>query len=336
MIKIDIVSGFLGAGKTTFIKKMLKHYSENNEKVVLIENEFGEIGIDGELVKNDGFEVYEISKGCICCSLKNDFLYTLSEIVNKIQPDRIIFEPSGIFIPDEILQLLKTPEFSSKCTVNSLITIVDSRSYLKQNMKYSFFFQKQIACSSVIVLSKTQLVSKETVDKIVEELAHMNMNAEIYHKSWMDMSFEEIGIAKESGSSFNMDEILEQLEAQPDGEDMNEKADSSEQHIIRTHGGLNFESYGIKVQSRFSELELKAVLESIKDLQYGEVIRAKGFINSQGGCMEFSYVDGHYNIEETSCETKGKVCFIGQSLNRELLKKAFKVHSVSLKRFPRS
>lgn len=112
MIKVDVVSGFLGAGKTTLVRKLLKVYEK--EKVVLIENEFGEIGIDGELVERDGFEVFEISNGCICCIMQKDFVHMLSRIIEEFKPQRIIIEPTGISILSEIIEILKRPEFASR------------------------------------------------------------------------------------------------------------------------------------------------------------------------------------------------------------------------------
>ncbi|HBC94144.1 MAG TPA: hypothetical protein DCZ10_14915 [Pelotomaculum sp.] len=139
MIKVDVVSGFLGAGKTTLIKLLLKAYE--NERVVLVENEFGEIGIDGELVERDGFDVFEISNGCICCIMKKDFVQVLARVIEEFKLERIIIEPTGISILSEIIDILRRPEFASQCLINSLLTVVDSVNYLA-NMILSASFSK--------------------------------------------------------------------------------------------------------------------------------------------------------------------------------------------------
>lgn len=119
MTKLDVVSDFLGAGKTTLIKKMLAVCAENGESVVLVENEFGEIGIDGPALRMAGVEVYEISKGCVCCSLKGDFTAILKDILSSLKLDRIIFEPSGIFVLDEIFDIMNNPDISRSCFLNT-------------------------------------------------------------------------------------------------------------------------------------------------------------------------------------------------------------------------
>ena len=172
MIKVDVVSGFLGSGKTTLIKSLLKAYE--NEKVVLIENEFGEIGIDGDIIEREGFQVFEISSGCICCIMKKDFLMVLSRIIKEFNPDRIIIEPTGISILSEIIDMLSTKEVSENCSINSLITVIDSINYLEQCDVFGEFFEDQIINAETLILSKSQFIKQEKVEEIIIELREVN------------------------------------------------------------------------------------------------------------------------------------------------------------------
>jgi len=164
MIKVDIISGFLGAGKTTLIRKLLKAHED--EKVVLIENEIGEIGIDGEIVERDGFQVLELSTGCICCSMKVDFFNTITKVIEDIKPERIIIEPTGIGLLSEIIDIVNRPDFKDRSYINSLITVVDSMNYLDQLDVFGEFFQDQIRNASILALSKTQFVEEQEIKEM--------------------------------------------------------------------------------------------------------------------------------------------------------------------------
>jgi G3E family GTPase len=168
MIKVDVISGFLGAGKTTLVKKLLKAYK--HEKVVLIENEFGEIGIDGDIVERDGFDVFEITSGCICCIMKKDFVTIFGKILQGYKPERVVIEPTGISILSEIIEVLKRPEFKDICEINSLITVIDGISYLEQRDVFVEFFEDQIINAGTLIISKSQFVDRVKIDEIIKSL----------------------------------------------------------------------------------------------------------------------------------------------------------------------
>lgn len=192
MIKVDIITGFLGAGKTTLIKLVADTLYRNGEKIVIIENEFGEIGIDGAALAIEGLNVLEITSGCLCCSVKGDFIDALKKIENEIKPDRILIEPSGIFVPGDIFDIFKDPEIGEKMQINSVTTIIDCLHYLKQRVKYRFFFENQIKHAQSVVMSKTETVSDETMTLIRMEVLKINPSLPLFTKPWSYMTDEEV------------------------------------------------------------------------------------------------------------------------------------------------
>ena len=181
MIKVDIISGFLGAGKTTIIKKLFESVLQN-EKVVLIENEFGEIGIDSSFLNNSGIEIKEINAGCICCSLVGDFTSSIKELVEKYQPERIIIEPSGVGKLSDIINAV-TKVDSLDLSLNIITTIVDgpkSKMYLRN---FGEFFNDQVANASTIIISKTEKLSEHQLEEVTHTIKHLNNSANIISTS---------------------------------------------------------------------------------------------------------------------------------------------------------
>ena len=178
MTKIDIISGFLGAGKTTFIKKLLEE-AIAGEQVVLIENEFGQIGIDGGFLKNSGIEIREMNSGCICCSLVGDFCKSLEEVLTKYQPDRVIIEPSGVGKLSDVMKAVRDVASTLDVVLNSAVTIVDA-SKCKMYMKnFGEFFNNQIENAGTVVLSRTDVVDAAKVQQDVELIREHNASASI-------------------------------------------------------------------------------------------------------------------------------------------------------------
>ena len=163
MTKIDIISGFLGAGKTTFIKKMLEEVF-SGEKVVLVENEYGEVGIDGGFLKDAGIEIKELNSGCICCSLVGDFNRSLNEVIETYHPDRILIEPSGVGKLSDVMSSVKDMEKDHDVKLNALVTVVNAMKASKQMKAFGEFFNNQIANATTIVLSRTQNAKEEKLE----------------------------------------------------------------------------------------------------------------------------------------------------------------------------
>lgn len=208
MTKIDIISGFLGAGKTTLIQKLIKEVYAG-KKVVLVENEFGEIGIDGGFLKDSGIVVNEINSGCICCTLQGDFRNALQEVVKKYNPDRIIIEPSGVGKLSDILTVVKDVE---GLELNSYSTVVDAKRCEIYHKNFKEFFDDQISTAACVILSKTQLVNEETLQKDIEIIRALNHDARIITTPWDDLSGQAIIDAME-GSTDGFPELEEEEES---------------------------------------------------------------------------------------------------------------------------
>ncbi|CUX28499.1 Putative metal chaperone YciC [Clostridium sp. C105KSO15] len=178
MTKIDIISGFLGAGKTTFIKKLLQE-AIDGEQVVLIENEFGEIGIDGGFLKDAGVEIREMNSGCICCSLVGDFGKSLEEVLTKYHPDRVIIEPSGVGKLSDVMKAVIDVASEVEVTLNSAVTIVDAQKCRMYRKNFGEFFNNQIENAGTIVLSRTDIASADKVDQALQIIRELNPNASV-------------------------------------------------------------------------------------------------------------------------------------------------------------
>ena len=178
MTKIDIISGFLGAGKTTFIKKLLQE-AVSGEQVILIENEFGEIGIDGGFLKDSGVEIREMNSGCICCSLVGDFGQSLKEVLTTYHPDRIIIEPSGVGKLSDVMKAVKDVAAEIQVTLNSAVTIVDAQKCKIYRKNFGEFFNNQIENAGTVVLSRTDIAPADKVDLAVEIIRELNPKAAV-------------------------------------------------------------------------------------------------------------------------------------------------------------
>ena len=183
MTKIDIISGFLGAGKTTFIKKMLEQ-AFVGEQIVLIENEFGEVGIDGGFLKDAGIEITEMNSGCICCSLVGDFATNLNEVITKYHPDRILIEPSGVGKLSDVMKSVIDIEKEQDVKLNALVTVVNAVKAKKQMKAFGEFFNNQIEHATTIVLSRSQNASAEQLEECVKMMQELNSKAAIITTAW--------------------------------------------------------------------------------------------------------------------------------------------------------
>ena len=178
MVKIDIISGFLGAGKTTLIKKLLKEGFQN-EQVVLIENEFGEIGIDGGFLKEAGIEIREMNSGCICCSLVGDFGASLKEVVEKYNPDRIVIEPSGVGKLSDVIKAVQGVQEEVDIVLNSYTTVVDAKKCRMYMRNFGEFFNNQVEYAGAIIMSRTDIVDEKKAQEAMELLRSINKKAAI-------------------------------------------------------------------------------------------------------------------------------------------------------------
>ena len=209
MTKIDIISGFLGAGKTTFIKKMLDEVFQG-EKIVLIENEFGEVGIDGGFLKDAGIEITEMNSGCICCSLVGDFGKNLHEVIDKFHPDRILIEPSGVGKLSDVMKSVIDIEKEEDVKLNGLVTVVNALKASKQMKAFGEFFNNQIEYATTVVLSRSQNATPEQLEFCVKQIQALNPKAAIITTAWDSIKGEQILKVIEGQDSLEMKLLAEQ------------------------------------------------------------------------------------------------------------------------------
>ncbi len=208
MTKIDIFSGFLGAGKTTLIKKLLKEALKDS-KVVLIENEFGEIGIDGGFLQESGIEIKEMNSGCICCSLVGDFGASLKEVITTYAPERVLIEPSGVGKLSDVVKAVDDVAANLDVQVNSAVAVVDAAKCKMYIKNFGEFFCNQIACAGTIVLSRTQNVSQEKINTAVELIREHNKEATIITTPWDDL--DGVDILKTIEGADKLEDMIAQL-----------------------------------------------------------------------------------------------------------------------------
>ena len=217
MTKIDIVSGFLGAGKTTLIKKMVKE-AYQGEKLVLIENEFGEISIDGGFLKDAGIQISEMSSGCICCSLVGDFGKALREVKEQFQPDRILIEPSGVGkLSDVIVAVENTVADIPDMKLNSFVTVADAGKVKVYMKNFGEFYNNQIEAAGTIILSRTQKLTQEKLEAAAALLREKNPTAAILTTPWDQLDGKTVLAAVEKVSL--ADELLEKMRAEHEAEE---------------------------------------------------------------------------------------------------------------------
>ena len=208
MTKIDIISGFLGAGKTTFIKKMIDEVYAG-EKLVLIENEFGEVGIDGGFLKDSGIEISEMNSGCICCSLVGDFAKNLQEVLDKFSPDRILIEPSGVGKLSDVMASVIDLEKTHDVKVNALVTVVNALKASKQMKAFGEFFNNQIEYATTVVLSRSQKASPEQLEFCVKQIQTLNPKAAIITTPWNEIQGSQILKVIEGQDNLEMKTLAE-------------------------------------------------------------------------------------------------------------------------------
>lgn len=313
-IKIDIVSGFLGAGKTTLIKKLI---SNNRDNIAIIENEFGEIAIDGQLLKNTNVNIKEINSGCICCSIEGDFKKSLKEIVKTYSPTKIIIEPSGVAKLSEIIGVINSLKKYINLEINYIFTVVDINNYYTYLENFGEFYKDQIMNSKTIVLSKVESIDNIELQNIIKNIRKINKNASIITSPLNEYEVEDIiKIAKndiEKKNNFKLKKATNTL--------------ISKSIIKQCHKAENvFGSWGLETDRCFNVEMLKSVFNKMElNEGYGFIIRGKGVIKSESGrCFEFHYTPGNFNINPSERTDKSRIAIIGEGINKEMLNEIFK------------
>lgn len=338
MTKIDIISGFLGAGKTTFIKKMIDEVFKG-EKIVLIENEFGEVGIDGGFLKDAGIQITEMNSGCICCSLVGDFGKNLHEVIDKYHPDRILIEPSGVGKLSDVMKSVIDIEKEEDVKLNGLVTVVNALKASKQMKAFGEFFNNQIEYATVVVLSRSQNATPEQLELCVKQIQTLNPKAAIITTAWDAIKGEQILKVIEGADSLEMKLMAEQHAKEEAAEHEHEHHHEHDEnctcgchdhhhgHEGHHHADEVFTSWGKETAHKYTEEELDYLLKALSETDaYGTVLRSKGIIQmADGSWKQFDMVPEEYEVREGQADYTGRVCVIGTDLKEEDLIKLFHI-----------
>lgn len=311
-VKVDIYSGFLGAGKTFLMKKLINEgIYENN--IAIIENEFGEVSIDGEILRESNIEVKEINSGCICCEVTGDFKEGIFEVINKYNPSRILIEPSGVAKLTDILKVFKDEEISEKVKLENVITVIDPEKFDSYIENFKSFYEDQIRNTKKIVLSRTQNINNKKLNEIIEKIKKINSRAVILAEPWNRLKGEEV------------------LEANPIKkfiikESKFSKGVLSRQKRVDKKANEVFETIAIYPKSNLSKNELISKFNFIsRSKSFGDILRAKGIVKLMDGTSgQFDFVKDEFVIREISGNEKNVISIIGVKLNKEELGKLFK------------
>ena len=363
MTKIDIISGFLGAGKTTLIKKLIDQ-AFSGEKLVLIENEFGEIGIDGGFLKEAGVEITEMNSGCICCSLVGDFGEALKKVIDDFAPDRVIIEPSGVGKLSDVMKAVEDVKEHADVVINSATTVVDVQKCKMYMKNFGEFFNNQVESAGTIVLSRTQNVDEKKINDTVALLREHNKDCAIITTPWEEIEGKVILDAMEHANT--LEALIEQAKKLHDEHehhhhhdhdedehehhhhhDYDEDEDEHEHHHHHDHDeecscGCHydhdhhhhhhaddiFSSWGLETAKKYDKDEMKEILEVLayESDKYGVILRAKGIVAGTGAdWIYFDLVPGEYEIRDGKPDYTGKLCVIGSELKEDMLKELFKL-----------
>ena len=316
MVKIDIISGFLGAGKTTLIKKLLKDGFQG-EQVVLIENEFGEIGIDGGFLKEAGIQIREMNSGCICCSLVGDFGTSLKEVVTKYDPDRILIEPSGVGKLSDVIKAVQGVQDEVDIKLNSYTTVVDAKKCKMYMKNFGEFFDNQIQYAGAIIMSRTDIASEKKVQESLELLRSLNKDAAIITTPIENLDGKKLVEVMEHPVS--LEQEMHEHHHHHDGE-----CGCGHDHHHH-HADEVFTSWGRETIKKYTREGLEKILEALSESdKYGIILRAKGMLPAEDGTwIYFDMVPEETEIREGAPEYTGRLCVIGSKLDEHALEELF-------------
>ena len=362
MTTIDVFSGFLGAGKTTLIKKLIKE-AFAGEQLVLIENEFGEIGIDGGFMKDAGIEVTEMNQGCICCSLVGDFGTALGEVLEKYSPDRIIIEPSGVGKLSDVIRAVAgildensedTPDEDlvteghvggNEVSLGGAVTVADATKVKMYMKNFGEFYNNQIESAKTIVLSRTGSISDDKLNAALIMIKDKNDRASIITTPWDQIDGKQILSAMDDSDSLKMELLAEEDKHDHDHEHEHHHHDHDHDehehhhdhdhehghHHHHHHADDIFSSVGIESAKKYDEAELEEILKKLSKAdedgstgEFGNILRAKGIVPAtEGEWFHFDMVPGEYEIRRGSADYTGRLCVIGAELKEDAIKELF-------------
>ena len=327
MSKIDIYSGFLGAGKTTLIKKLIAE-AYKGEQVVLIENEFGEIGIDGGFLKDAGIEITEMNSGCICCSLVGDFTEALGKVIEQYHPDRIIIEPSGVGKLSDIIRAVEKLN-STEAVLNSCTTVADAGKCKMYMKNFGEFYNDQIKAATAIVLSHTDKASETKIEEAVSLIRQYNDKAVIITTPISKLDGREILAAIEHKNT--LDDAIAELEKAHKEHSHHHHGEDCDcgchGHGHHHHADEVFASIGVETTKKFTFDKIKSILDKFDESnEFGMILRAKGIVECEcGDWIHFDYVPGEADVRRGSADIIGRLCVIGSGIDKEKIKALFEI-----------
>lgn len=327
--KIDVISGFLGAGKTTLIRKLLDE-ALKGEKIALIENEFGTVGIDGVIMKDYDIQIRELNAGCICCSIAGDFTAGLKEVLRSYKPDRVIIEPSGVSKLSDVLKGCRPFLSDDGIVLNSCITVLDITKFKMYIKNFAQFYKDQITEAKTIILSRTQGASKDKIDEVVYNIRQINKEAVIITTDWEHLPGDKLLVTAETETKLSLErELMTRVEVK-------RKEIGTPGRVVKalvkqnkgTQAEDNFQVWGIETSKIFEKEKLTKILNSFKD-QEGMILRGKGIVETTSQkWLQFDYVPGEINIKDTVPDLIGRICVIGDGVNKDTLAKLFEIHEI--------
>ena len=340
MTKIDIFSGFLGAGKTTLIKKLIAE-AYTGEQLVLIENEFGEIGIDGGFLQEAGINITEMNSGCICCSLVGDFGKALRQVMDTYHPDRILIEPSGVGKLSDVIRAVQDLQMPD-VVLNGFTTVVDAAKAKMYMKNFGEFFNNQVEHASAIILSRTGGMKQDKLDACVALLREKNPTATIVTTPWDELDGKQLLAAMERRDTLAaaLEELAEEQEHHHHHHEHGEECGCGchdHEHHHHEHGeecGCHdhehhhadevFTSWGRETAHPYEQQELAAALQALDTGDYGQVLRAKGIVaGTDGKWLHFDYVPGEVEVRTGAAGVTGRLCVIGAALKENALTSLF-------------
>ena len=346
MTKITIFSGFLGAGKTTLIKKLIAE-AYQNEKLVLIENEFGQIGIDGGFLQDAGVEITEMNSGCICCSLVGDFGEALQKVLDQYHPDRILIEPSGVGKLSDVIRAVQNLEMHD-VELDGFTTVVDAKKCKMYQKNFGEFFDNQITYASCLILSHTKGLNQDKLDDCVKRLREKNATAPIVTTDWESLTGEQLTEAMTQKNTLD-NELKSLLEEEKHHEHHHHDHKKHEhcchdheehEHHHHDHEGHEhcchdhehhhhadevFTSWGAETARKYTVEEIQSALEALEDSEtYGLILRAKGIVaGTDGNWIHYDYIPNSPDVRHGSPATTGRLCVIGSKINESAIAELF-------------
>ena len=336
-VKIDIFSGFLGAGKTTLLKKMLSECYKN-EKVVVVENEFGKVGIDGDILQNTDVQVKEVVGGCICCSLAGNLHMAFTQLIKDYSPDRILIEPSGVSVLSDVMELINRFSKAMPIVINASITVVDAKQVKAFLPVFSDFYTNQMKNANCVILSRVEEVDDEKLRFAIDTITKQKKNVNLITTPWDKLSGSDILHAMETPHTLDK-EIKEEIEQLSNhhhhctdehcgchNHNHNHKHGHEHSHnhsddMVKSHS--DFKTWGIQTPKKTTKESLEKALNKLDSGDYGFIVRAKGIVDGGEEWIAFDYVPQELHVCNSKPMPIGKMILIGANIKVEKIEKLF-------------